>query len=404
MSRTSVFWRYRGVTLIELMVGLVIGLIVTLAVFSVLNASEGRSRTATSLNDAAQSGSIAAYNIDRYVRSAGTGFAEGWRRVGNCTINATLPSGAALPRLNAFPAPFGAVPQTLRLAPLVVFEGAGANGSDVLMIMSGSAGFGEVPMTASGGSTSAALTRLPNTIGFNRGDLIMIAGGSECMLSQVSVAQNQCAGNPAAPAADCGQDLLFGGAYYDAEFPNPAARLDGFGGGATPFDVHVFNLGSPVTNPPSFALIGVGPNSVLFRLDLLETQGIAPLPMAEGVRHLHAVYGLDTNGDGRIDTWQRPAAGTDWSGANLNNGSTDSAARLRQIISLRLALVTRSDLIERELEPGVPVSPASIELFSDLPAGSQVTIDLTAAGENRNQRHRVIELTIPVRNHLLRTS
>jgi type IV pilus assembly protein PilW len=389
----------RGVTLIELMVGLVIGLIVTLAIFAVLNASEGRSRTATSLNDSAQAGAYSAYVLDRYIRSAGTGFSEGWTRIGSCRLNATLPSGAALPRVNAFPAPFAGVPQTLRLAPLMIFEGIGANGGDVVLVMGGSSGFAEVPVPVNPGGASAAQLLLRNTIGFNSADLVMVSGAGECLLSQVAAGKAPCAGNPAAaPNTTCGSQLQLGGAYYDDEFPN--ASLNALAG--VP-DVQVFNLGSPLTNPPTFALFGVGDNSVLFRMDLLETQGVPPVPMAEGVRRLHAVYGIDTNDDGRLDAWQRPVAGSGWESAALNNGSQPSADRLRQIVAVRLAVVTRSDLVERELEPGVPVSPANLELFSDLPAGNQVVIDLTAAGENRNQRHRVIELTVPVRNHLLRT-
>ena len=63
----------------------------------------------------------------------------------------------------------------------------------------------------------------------------------------------------------------------------------------------------------------------------------------------------------------------------------------------------RSALIEKEVQPGVPVAPANLTLFGDLPAANQITVDLNAAGENCNQRHRVIELTVPLRNILMQS-
>ena len=63
----------RGFSLIELMVSMAIALVVTLAVFGVLVASEDRKRTSTALNDANQTGAYAAHLIDRSIRSAGSG-------------------------------------------------------------------------------------------------------------------------------------------------------------------------------------------------------------------------------------------------------------------------------------------------------------------------------------------
>ena len=125
-------------------------------------------------------------------------------------------------------------------------------------------------------------------------------------------------------------------------------------------------------------------------------------PMAEGVRELHAVYGLDTNDDGILDTWQSPTG--NWAGPALMDGSAASNLRIRQIVAIRVGLVLRSALVEREISPGVPVAPANLSLFSDLPAPNPVTVDLTRAGENRNQRHRTVEITVPLRNFLMRTT
>ncbi|WP_295645801.1 PilW family protein [uncultured Methylibium sp.] len=403
MSRPPIRLRSRGFSLVELLVAVTIGLVVTLAVFGVLAASEGRKRTSVALNDTNQSGAYAAYTVDRIVRSAGTGYAQGWPKIGSCRISAALtPAGETLPRTAAFPAPFTAVPQTVRLAPVVIFAGASDTGSDVLMTMSGTAGFGEAPAAVLPGAITATQVLLANTIGLRANDLVLLAGGGECLLSQVASTKALCAGDPTSPSptTTCGQQLPLAGSYYTATGAHTSlTALAGM------TNVNAFSIGNTTTNQPHFELLGVGANSTLFRHDLLLLNGVSTTsePVAEGVRELHAVYGLDTNDDGMLDTWQSPTA-TGWTGAALMDGSSQSSTRLRQIVALRVALVMRSALIERELAASVPVAPASMPLFGDLPTAVQTSVDLTRTGENRNQRHRVIELTIPIRNLLMRTT
>ena len=399
--RRSAGRRNLGFSLIELLVGVTIGLVVTLAIFQVLVASENRKRSLTGVNDISQSGAYGMYVLDRVLRSAGTGYAQGLDQVGGCRISARLPvaTGETLPRINPFPAPFTAVPQTQRLAPVVIFPGASDAGSDVIMVMSGASGFGEVLASVQPSSIGAANLRLTNTIGYRAGDLLMIAGGGECLLSQVAANKAPCAGDPASPTATtvCGPDLPLAGAYFTAAGTNTSlAALNTIAG------VTTFTIGNPGNgNPPEFSLLGVGADSTLFRHDLLLGNGQnVSEPISDGVRVLRAVYGIDTNNDGVLDAWQSPGVGG-WDGATLMNGSAVSNARLRQIVAVRVGLVLRSPLIERELQPGVPVAPASLTLFGDLPAGNQVTVDLTQPGENRNQRHRSVEVTVPLRNILM---
>jgi len=68
--------KQKGMTLVELMVALTIGLGITLAISSVLIASENHKRTTTSTNDAQQTGSYSFYALDKALRGAGSGIAE----------------------------------------------------------------------------------------------------------------------------------------------------------------------------------------------------------------------------------------------------------------------------------------------------------------------------------------
>ncbi|MGB8856654.1 MAG: prepilin-type N-terminal cleavage/methylation domain-containing protein, partial [Burkholderiales bacterium] len=54
-----------GFSLVEVMVGLLIGLLGTIVIFQVFSISEGQKRTTTSGNDANQSGVFALYTLER---------------------------------------------------------------------------------------------------------------------------------------------------------------------------------------------------------------------------------------------------------------------------------------------------------------------------------------------------
>ena len=65
----------RGFTLVELMVGLLIGLLASLAVMQVMWSSEGQKRTTTSGSDAQVDGALALSALQRAIQPAGYGFA-----------------------------------------------------------------------------------------------------------------------------------------------------------------------------------------------------------------------------------------------------------------------------------------------------------------------------------------
>lgn len=91
-----------GMTLVELLVAMVIGLGVTLAVASLLVAGENHKRTTTSTNDADQTGAYAVHALDRALRGAGSAIAESadFGALG-CLLNVF--NGAKILPRNSFP-------------------------------------------------------------------------------------------------------------------------------------------------------------------------------------------------------------------------------------------------------------------------------------------------------------
>jgi len=117
---TAVTSHARGVTLIELMVGLAIGLLATLVIAQVLTVSEGRRRTTVSGSDAQVSGSLALYSVQREVEMSGYGVTTAVAGLG-CPIKAQK----------------NGVDYTFTLAPLLITQGA--NGAPDTLQMMGSA-------------------------------------------------------------------------------------------------------------------------------------------------------------------------------------------------------------------------------------------------------------------------
>jgi type IV pilus assembly protein PilW len=187
------------------------------------------------------------------------------------------------------------------------------------------------------------------------------------------------------------------------------ATLSGFGTDGEALDLG--NADPASGTSPLFQLIGVkaGATSdedyVLYSYDLLKINGLdEPTPIADQVFELHALYYVDTDAtpDGKPDQWVSPdlsAAvhtltinGTSYKfdAASLLDRSVTSADLLHRIKAIRVGLIVRSALRERD-----SVSQSSPTLFSDLGANFQYT----SAAIDEHYRYKTFESTIPIRNN-----
>ena len=376
-----------GFSLIELLVSMVIGLVVTLAITSVLIRSEGSKRSTTSVNDISQTGAYAAYVLDRAIRSAGSGFSQNWSAMFGCQLNASAGGTVVLPASIAATSTFKNVTSATmpaRLAPVVIGKGLALNtGGDVLMVIGGMAGAAEMPLTVT--PLSSTNWQVPNTLTYQVGNVVLLADTSvalprACMLQQL--------GSLDAAAST----VQLAGTYFSATGTN--VNLASFTGGTV-----MAQLGSDVTNPPHFQLFGVGANNALFSYDLLQVGGDEQ-PIADGVVEMRALYGVDTTlprPDGVLDAWIDPVAGSGYEASVLMDGSATSQDKLRRIVALRLGFILRTSLPERPQDYQQPVG-TTLTLFGDLPAAVQQTRAL--AGADLNYRFRTVETTIPLLNVL----
>jgi type IV pilus assembly protein PilW len=397
-------------TLIEMMVSLVIGLILCLAVFSVLSVFEGRRRTVIAGSDLDQSAGVAMFQIDRWVRSAGTGFAASASYAYGCELFAVDAGGSQiLPMKKALPTPFAAVDPgssgVFRLAPLLILPGQTSPGasnavttghvSDVLVLMSSGNGGSQIATAFTAAATTSALA-VPNTLAFSAGDLALLAdrqpaadgGAAPCMATQVD----------SALGSDASTSLPLGGARYAASIDSAAVTDYSTTGVA----INLGNLES--ARPPMFQLLGVGDNNTLYSYDLLQTSDTPLQARAEGVFEMHALYGVGSASDRLVDSWVRPDSGN-YTVAALSAGTPAATALLRTVRAVRIGLVMRTALPERSgsaagAASSVATPASSLTLFSDL-GDPTLTYTRPLAAAERQYRYRTLEATIPLRNNSL---
>lgn len=389
--------RQRGVSIIELMVGVVIGLVLMAVIATVMATSEGSKRTQTGVNDINQSGNYAAYMLDVWLRGAGSGFGQTAAHSYGCPLYALKSGAAILPASSALPAPFASIGTTLRLAPVLIVPGGttpGVSGqsSDALIVMEGASGGAESYSVLTAVPTASALT-MKNTFGYSGNDLVLLidqitsaSKTATCVVDQVT---SGFSGGTAT-------SLPLSGTYHTGDSTLTAMTSS----------TVVTDIGN-VTNssPPKFMVIGVGDNDVLYSYDLLQTSDSPLMAVSEGVFELHALYGVDSDDDDKINYWVSPSSTGTYSYSALTDGSSTAAGLLQNIKAVRLGLILRSPLKEKLDSNDKPTTgtPDSMTFFSGVTCVSTdtCTVTRTFTSTEKQYRYRKIEVSVPLRNNVV---
>jgi type IV pilus assembly protein PilW len=358
-----------GFSLVELMVGILVSIICTLAIMTAFAVYEGHKRTTTSGNDAQQNGSYALYELERQVRTAGSGIVQGNNySVWGCPLSASTSSAQVLPATKALPAPFAAWPTTTLAMPVLVSAGATASAPDTIAVISGNPAY-QVFKVAITSTPAVNSVVVGNGFGIQANDYLLgILPGGTCALAQASGITSNT--NITLVTAN-----------------SPTTGLN--------TAVNLFDLGPQ----PTLSLFGVDTTSNnLVSYDLLQRPVAAGapsvIPLADGVIVMKTLYGVHTTGatnPDEVDAWV-PPTGT-WSLATLTANTADAAAAVGEIMAVRVAVVVQSRLPERSSDY---TGPATLTLFPDQPAANQYVIPLQT-----QYRYKVYDTTIPVRNALI---
>lgn len=397
---TAISRRSAGFSLVEIMVGLTIGLITVLVVGQVMQVAEARKRAATSGADAIVNGALGLYMIERDGKNAGYGMTTVKESVG-CEIRAKNGSSAEM---------------TFSLAPVTIGDGASGAPDTIRFMASNKNGVTLPTRIAVDHPRVAANFFVESDMGVNIGDLMIavptVMNTATPPTTWCSVFQVTNTGG--APGGGGGNGNNGGGQGQNQVLHNSGQSDWNQPGGSSIFPAagysagdYVINLGSFLDHTYSISDKDSTPPSSNFFLRLTDynmvSNASSTLDLYPNIVQLQAVYGKDTTipPDNVVDQWDAVAP--------------TSAAGWQQIIAVRMALVARGQAPEMSnvtLDGAVSAStcnsatphPAAVCWRPD-PNGNGVKIDVNIGNKNPNwqrYRYRVVETTIPMRNLIWR--
>jgi type IV pilus assembly protein PilW len=367
-----------GFSLIELMVGMVIGLLCTIVIAMTLSAAEGQRRGTTQGSDAQVAGSLAIYALQRDVAVAGYGFASESAAVG-CELQAFY-NGVAV---SALPA---------RLAPVIITQGASGAADQVRVLASSKFIGGDsadpsavgytVPSRVVGphydpDDTTGKLVKdrynVWSSLSVSKGDLMVAVSDAATPCGLFQVTDDPASG--VVPRAD------------DATHWNPSKHP-------------AYATKEPVGSTAGSFLVNLGRIlDVIYSVDAQQRLTVSRLNtttmsrdtslLQSNIVQLRALYGRDTDDDGVVDTY-------DYSTPSSNAGWL-------QVLSVRIAVVARSAQYEREevtsANPQWDVGTATSVTGSASCSDSKcVEIKIDGLSDWKHYRYKVFDTVVPLRN------
>jgi type IV pilus assembly protein PilW len=373
-----------GFSLVEIMVGLVIGLLATLVILQVFALFEGQKRTTTGTSDAQTNGNVALYSIKRDLEMAGYGL---------------LPIGA--PNTADSPlecaAPSFTNSGVTNLAPVTITDGSTlspSSPSDVITIRYSNSQTGGSYTTISALGTappinSGTTATVGENLGCSVGDVaIIVDNAGSCYLTAVSGV------SPAPGIADHTGISLASVAGLNVTATSNLACL----GKWNEVEYQI----NPAYDPTNS-------NNSQAYLQRNDTPGVASkaVPLVMDIVNIQAQYGVSLSAnDNQIDQWT-DATGSFAASALSGNTITSVAARNR-IKAVRIAVVARSGQYEKtnvteQCSSLTADAPSGLCAWSGSSANTTVpspapAIDLSKDPNWQHYRYRVFETVIPLRN------
>lgn len=397
--------RQKGLGVVELMVGVVIALFASLAIFQTFALNESQRRTTGSGSEGLQSATLGLAAIKTMVEDAGYNMVTPTDSTMSLPNRLVIP-GQAAAIINANPVSpeflMGCTTQAgMRMAPVLVTSGGGALASDTITVMQGSSANSPMPSrlvaAAALGVTDLTVT---TTYGYAVGDWVLVY--------EQDAALN--AGNARPIACTYARIVALPSAPTIA---NAVVRLSVPTAAAYGAQARVANLGP---NPEAWQISVV--NNRLQAVDLINNLPVQVL--AENVVAMKVQVGLDVSNDDLIDEWMNPpAAANTW--LNPNSVATipsipalpvaAGARSLNQMKALRVGLLLRAPVLERATGAGgacevTPAGPYAVleaiagnaaQRIPDMPTSGAYTL----AGDDRCFRYSTVNSVIPLRNVIM---
>jgi type IV pilus assembly protein PilW len=336
-----------GFSLMELMIGLAIGMIAMITIIQVMSFFEAQRRTTSGSADAQTNGGIALYSIARDLQMAGYPLMTTTDSPLECTTITSNVSGITT------------------IGPAAITNGtAGATpASDSLTIRYGTTLTGGAPAQISsvqGGSTAVVNSNL----GCQVNDITLIMSGASCAISRATGVS------------------AVGASPISVTLENNALAATG---------ANLSCLGA--WNEITYAV-----NATTGNLDRTAVvNGVSTTqPMIAGIVNLQAQYGIAASGNSNTITQWVDASGATWAAPTVANRN--------RIKAIRIALVARNAKLEQEVVSAACTSttaatPGGVCAWAGNATSPAPTVDLSTGNTSWNRyRYRVFETIIPLRN------
>jgi type IV pilus assembly protein PilW len=358
--------RQSGMSLVEVMVAVMIGLIGILIITQAYLVNDNFNRSTLGEGGAQTNGLIALYTVERDTRMSGYGLnSSGALGCGNIywyydPDYSSNVSGGTLPNLT--------------LAPVLITVSATASVPDQITVMYSRSADRMMPTTIASFNASASEVNVDGVDGFNVGDLVLMVGPTGCTMGKITQIQPGPQKLQLNPGVSAPQNPPAWGS-----FPTSYATGDA-----------MLDLGDPIVRT---YLIG---NSKLRVAEGWFSTGAATTSdLVDGIVDMRATYGKDdgsaagsTANDGIVDTY--------------NNVTPTTSAEWLQVLSVRIGVLARIGNYEK------PSSGTNCDATTVAPSWSGGTfgaVDIaTATSQDRCYRYRVFETTVPLRNLIWRPS
>lgn len=349
-----------GFTLVELMVGVLLGLLTTVVIAQVMSFAEGQKRNTTSGSDAQLSGALALYTLQRDIQMAGFGLTVNPAAMG-CSVKYSASAD-------------------FTLAPVMIEDGVDGAPDTVTVIMSSSATVA-LPMRLTGNHPQdGTYFAVEAGLGVQAGDYVVA-------IPEAHTATNHCAilqvtDNPSGTT----EEKLSATNIPHALPESGVVPASGFAAGG-----FLVNVGALVHRTYSVSPDGALQLGTLSPADgSTTTENLYPQ-----VVNLQAYYGKDTDGNGQVDTYDAIAPTT--------------AAEWQTVLTLRLAIVARNAEYQNEV---VTTQQPQWDVGADVDVDGSATchtdrkcVTLIVGPDDsddswQHYRYKVFDTVIPLRNVL----
>lgn len=368
VGRSSRQW---GMSLVETMVGMALGLLVTLVITEVWGVFESQKQRTVSGSSAQASGLLALTELEQDIRSAGAGLNDAAAFECTHTYSYYETGGSSV-------SPIPAYAGDMAMVPVQITDGG--TGSDTLTAKRGADLLGALPatLTQTMPSSSAELN-LSSVAGFADGDVVVGVDSSTGNCTVMLVTQVQ--GSALKLQHNPGGTTTY----------NPSTSFQSTNGWpAYSSGAKILKLGQLVSHAYT-----VNSNNQLTVTDLSTPTAAVTSILAADIVKLKAQYGVANVGSQDVNHWVSATAATGW--------NTLDSAKVKRIKAIRQVIVARSSKLEgtnvtaacTNVSGGVNNGPCA---WIDSEADPAPLIDLSSNADWQRYRYRVYQTIIPIRN------